>query len=156
MEQGCILLGYKVVIPVKFRDRLLNELHGNHPGICKMKALTQRYLWWPSLDKDIEAKVKICSVCGAVQITPQHAPLQSWNWPSRVWQRLHIDYSQKERSNLLVVIDSYSKWLEVFDMKNTSAESTMDTLRSLFSSYGLLEESVSDNGLQFTASVFRN
>ena len=39
-------------------------------------------------------------------------------------------------------------------MKNTSAKSTVDTLRSLFSSYGLPEEIVSDNGLQFTASSF--
>ena len=39
VEQGCILLGYRFVIPVKFCDRLLNELHGDHPGICKMKAL---------------------------------------------------------------------------------------------------------------------
>ena len=95
-------------------------------------------------------------MCRAVQNTPQPAPLHSWNWPSRVWQRLHIDYAQKERSNFLVIIDSYSKWLEVFDMKNTSAESTVDTLRSLFSSYGLSEEIVSDNGPQFTASVFKS
>ena len=40
-------------------------------------------------------------------------------------------------------------------MKNTSAESTVETLRSLFSSYGLPEEIVSDNGPQFTASVFK-
>ena len=63
VEQGCILLGYRVVILVKFCDRLLNELHRDHPGICKMKALALCYLWWSSLGKDREAKVKTCSVC---------------------------------------------------------------------------------------------
>ena len=48
VEQGCILLGYRVIIPVKYRGRLLNELHTDHPGICKMKALARCYLWWPN------------------------------------------------------------------------------------------------------------
>ena len=39
-------------------------------------------------------------------------------------------------------------------MKNTSAESTCDVLRTLFASFGLPEEVVSDNGSEFTSSVF--
>ena len=155
VEQGCILLGYRVIVPTKFHDRLLRELHSDHPGICKMKALARCYLWWPSLDKDIETKTKSCSVCCAVQNTPQSAPLHPWKWPSRIWQRLYIDFAQKGRTNFLVVIDSYSKWLEVFEMRSTSAESTCDTLRTLFASFGLPEEIVSDNGPQFTSSVFK-
>ena len=41
-------------------------------------------------------------------------------------------------------------------MSNTSAESTCDILRTLFASYGLPEEIVSDNGPQFTSSVFKS
>ena len=156
VEQGCILLGYRVIIPAKYHGRLLNELHNDYPGICKMKALARSHLWWPSLDKDIEAKAKSCFVCCAVQNTPQSAPLHPWTWPSRIWQRLHIDYAQKGNSNFLVVIDSYSKWLEVFETRNTSAESTCDMLCTLFASFGLPEEVVSDNGPQFTSSVFKS
>jgi len=47
-----------------------------------MKALAQCYLWWPSLDKNIEAKAKSCSVCHAVQNIPQSAPLHLWKWES--------------------------------------------------------------------------
>ena len=82
MEQGCVLLGYQVVIPVKFRDRLLSELHSDHPGINKMKVLARSFLWWPSHDKDVEAKAKSCCICRTVQNTPQSAPLHPWNWPS--------------------------------------------------------------------------
>ena len=45
MEQGCILLGYRVIVPTRFQERLLSELHSDHPDMCKMKALACSYLW---------------------------------------------------------------------------------------------------------------
>ena len=154
-EQGCILWGFRVVIPEKFRERLLNQIHEEHPGICKMKALARCYLWWPTLDKDIETKVKACAVCAAVRNIPPTAPLHSWQWPARIWQRLHIDFAQKSNHTFLVIIDSHSKWLEVFNMRSTTAEKTCEVLRTLFASYGLPEEIVTDNGPQFISTVFK-
>ena len=156
VEQGCVLFDYRVIVPTTFQDRLLNELHSDHPGMCRMKALARCYVWWPSLNKDIESKVKSCSVCLAVQNTPQCAPLHPWQYPSRIWHRLHIDFAQKGRTIFLVVVDSYSKWLEIFEMKSTTAESTCNTLRTLFVAYGLPEEVVLDNRPQFAATVFKN
>ena len=43
VEQGCILLGYRVTISAKYCGRLLNELHNDHPGICKMPWLDPIY-----------------------------------------------------------------------------------------------------------------
>jgi len=121
-----------------------------------MKALARSYLWWPQLDKAIETKVKSCEVCTAVQNSPPTSPLYTWNWPSRIWQRIHIDFAQKGNNTFLVLIDSHSKWLEVVEMRSTTAEKTCDVLYSIFASYGFPEEIVSDNGPQFTAAVFRN
>ena len=36
-EEGCLLRGIRVVIPTKFQDVMLDELHENHPGIVKMR-----------------------------------------------------------------------------------------------------------------------
>ena len=41
VEKGCILWGVRVVIPEKFRERLLNQIRKEHPGICKMKPLAR-------------------------------------------------------------------------------------------------------------------
>ncbi len=156
VEKGCILWGVRVVIPEKFRERLLNQIHEEHPGICKMKSLARCYLWWPTLDKEIEAKVKSCGICAAVRNMPPTAPLHTWEWPTRIWQRLHIDFAQKGNHTFLVVIDSHSKWLEVFNLNSTTAEKTCEILRTLFASYGLPEEIVTDNGPQFISSAFKS
>ena len=44
---------------------------------------------------------------------------------------------------------------EVFEMTTTSAAKTIATLRHLFSTYGLPEQVVSDNGPQFTSEEFQ-
>ncbi|RXN20196.1 olfactory receptor 4C3-like protein [Labeo rohita] len=113
-DQGCVLWGMRVIIPPKYRSRLLDELHHEHPRICRMKALARSILWWPGLDGCIEEKVHSCSCCLAVQKSPAGAPLYPWRWPERPWQRIHIDFAEKDKQFFLVVIDSHSKW------KNTS------------------------------------
>ena len=45
-----------------------------------------------------------------------------------------------------LVIDSHSKWGEVREMSSTTTLKTIEVLRELFSSVGLPEQLVSDNG----------
>lgn len=75
-DQGCVLRGMRVIIPPKYGLRLLDELHHEHPGICRMKALARSYLWWPGLDGCTEERVRTCSYCLAVQKSPAVAPLE--------------------------------------------------------------------------------
>ena len=121
-----------------------------------MKAIARSYMWWPRLNDDIEAQAQSCQICQTVQTSPPLAPLHPWTWPKRVWQRLHIDFAEKDGNNFLVVIDSHSKWLEVKHMTSTTSQRTIAVLRDLFSSYGLPEEVVSDNGPQFVSHDFKN
>ena len=94
VKGGVLLWGLRVVVPPAFRDRLLEELHEQHPGIYRMKALACSYVWWPNIDTDIEGKVKTCHDCTRVCNTSPTAPLQPWSWPTRPWQRVHIDYAE--------------------------------------------------------------
>ncbi|UYV61958.1 hypothetical protein LAZ67_1007166, partial [Cordylochernes scorpioides] len=86
---------------------------------------------------------------------PNKGKWQPWRWPTRPWQRIHIDFANKENINLLIVVDSHSKWIEAIPMRETTTRKTIEQLRRLFSSYGLPEELVSDNGPQFTGSEMK-
>ena len=53
VEGGVLLWDLRVVVPPAFRGRLLEELHEQHPGIYRLKALAGSCLWWPNIDADI-------------------------------------------------------------------------------------------------------
>ena len=70
IEGDRLLWGARVVLPTKLRDRLLKELHQDHPGVSRMKAIARSYLWWPGLDSDLEKVARSCLSCQAMKHTP--------------------------------------------------------------------------------------
>ena len=155
VEDGCILWGTRVIVRPQGRSKVLSELHEARPGESRMKALTRSYVWWPGLDQDIVKKVKSCDECQAHQSTPAEAPLHPWEWPGLPWSRLHVDYAGPYKGEMfLIVIDAYSKWLEVHYMKSTTSNATIEKLREIFATHGLPATLVSDNGSNFTSSEF--
>ena len=122
-----------------------------------MKGLARSYLWWPGVDTDLENKVKSCSECQFHQNAPAKAPLHTWEWPERPWARLHIDFAGPcfGDKTFLVIVDAHSKWLEIIESRQT-AESTIRHLQTLFSTHGLPEIIVSDNGPAFRSEEFKD
>ena len=152
---GCILWGERVVVPEKLRKRILQDLHEGHLGIVKMKGLARSYVWWPGIDRDIEDIAKQCSGCQEIQRAPPLAPLHPWEFPSRPWKRIHVDFAGPfQDSMFLIVVDAHSKWPEVVAMKKTTTDRTINVLRDMFARWGIPEQLVSDNGPQFTSAEF--
>ena len=155
-EQGCILWGNRVVIPAALQKRVLEELHEGHCGIVAMKGLARSFIWWPGLDEAIENMATSCRQCLWVQNNPSKAPLHLWEWPSKRWERLHIDYAGPYKGWMyLILIDAYSKWPEVVLRKLITSESTINALRTIFAQHGLPEQIVTDNGTNFTSEEFK-
>ncbi|XP_064463663.1 uncharacterized protein K02A2.6-like [Ornithodoros turicata] len=121
-----------------------------------MKMLSRQNVWWPGLDTDVENVVRNCHVCQCVQNSAPLPPLQPWPSSTRVFQRVHLDFAQKDGTNFLIVVDDYSKWMEVIMMPTTTAQRTVEELRTIFAQFGLPEEAVTDNGPQFVSEEFRN
>ena len=156
IEGNCLLWGIRVVIPDKLQGDIMRELHQNHPGISRMKAMARSYIWWPKLDTHLEDMVKSCTSCQSVKKAPPVAPLHPWIWPTKSWERIHVDFAGPFQNKMfLVVVDAHSKWPEVIQMTSTSAEQTVMALQQLFTNYGLPQQIVSDNGPQFTAVDFQ-
>ena len=60
IEGNCLLWWVRVVVPIKLRQKVLNDLHHDHVGMIRMKAIAQSYMWWPGMDSEIENLAKSC------------------------------------------------------------------------------------------------
>lgn len=155
--QDCLLWGTRVIVPPGGRKTVLNLLHSAHPGIVKMKSLARSYVWWPNIDKQIENLVNTCSDCQESRNMPKRSPIHPWEWARAPWSRIHLDFAGPFKGKMfLIIIDSYSKWLEVKIVPNTSSNVTIDVLRSLFATHGIPDVVVSDNGTSFTSVEFQD
>ena len=151
----CVLWGGRTVIPTRLRAAVLQELHEGHIGVAKMKSLARRYVWWPGLDSEIEGLARDCKSCTAKKTAPPRATLHPWEPATQAWERLHLDFAGPfQNTNLLIVYDSYTKWIEAIEMKETTATKTVHELRDLCARFGVPAQIVSDNGPQFLSREF--
>ena len=156
-QDGILLWGNRVVIPAKGQQQVLDILHESHPGISKMKALARSVVWWPGINQDIERRVNGCRSCQESAAAKAPAPLCPWEFPARPWSRLHLDYAGPFLGKFfLIIVDAYSKWMDVYPVKGPTAESTIDCLEQSFCINGLPDTFVSDNGPAFVAEEFRS
>ena len=130
VEQGCVMWGVRVVIPLK---RVLDELHGGHIGVVKMKALARSHVWWPGIDKEIEQAASRCEGCRMNKQSPKRTPLHPWEFSEGPWKRIHLDFAGPiEGKQLLVMVDAYSKWPEVAIMEETTTDHILREIGNTF------------------------
>ena len=154
-QDHCLLWGSRVVVPPQGQQAVLRQLHSSHPGVVRMKQLARAYVWWPNMDKDIERHVRHCATCQVNQSSPPVAPVIPIRWPSRPWSRIHVDLAGPFLNHtFLVVVDAYTKWLEVHILPSATSSATITCLRKIFATYGVPEILVSDNGSNFTSKEF--
>ena len=155
VESDCLLWGVRVVVPLRLRKRVLQDLHRDHGGVVRMKSVARSYMWWPAMDSDIEELAKTCQSCKAVKSAPSEAPMHPWLWPDQPWRRVHVDFAGPFKNKMFfLLMDAHSKWPERVEMKSTTAADTIAVLRRVFASFGLPEQLVSDNGPQFVSRDF--
>jgi transposase InsO family protein len=156
LEENMLLWRGRIVVPVSLQTTMLQLLHEGHPGISAMRDLAKFYAWWPHIDDDIEHQVASCSACQQGRSKEPEVPLFSWSVPSEPWSRIHIDFAGPfENFMWLVIIDAYTKWIEVIKMKSTTTAATCDKLREVFARLGIPRVLVSDNGPQLTSDEFK-
>ncbi|XP_054263322.1 uncharacterized protein K02A2.6-like [Macrosteles quadrilineatus] len=144
---------YQVVIPEKLQGKVLNELHLGHLGV--VKNLARSFCYWKHIDRNIEDLAKSCRPCCLKQNLPEKVDVHPWLVPSGPWQRIHINFAGPIYGQyLFVIVDAYSKWVEVIPTKTTTSNWRIQQLRKLFSTFGYPFTLVSDNGPNFTSSIF--
>ena len=94
-------------------------------------------------------------VCQETAEKPPDTQEAKWSWPVGPWKRLQLDFAGPyEGKMLLVIVDAYSKYLEIVPMTTITSSDAIAALRHLFSHFGLPDHIVTDNGTQFTSNEF--
>lgn len=157
LSSGCLTFEHRIVIPPKWRNDVLGELHRAHLGVVKMKGIARSFVYWPGIDKDIEGIAKNCELCAKYSNVPTKFKDHHWEYPKAPWERVHIDYAGPfEGMMLLIITDAFSKWLEVKVTKSITAASTIALMDDVFATFGVPLMIVSDNGSNFTSAEFNN
>lgn len=156
-EEGCIMRGHKVVIPEKYIPYVLEELHKTHLGVVKCKSEARSRFWFPGIDKAIETKIASCHICAQLRPLPPKAPLAVWPYPPKPFYRIHVDFlGPLNGSTYLVIVDSFSKWVEVYPMSSLSTPSVLLKIQDFISRFGIPHTLVSDNGTAFVSKEFES
>ncbi|GFY16225.1 uncharacterized protein K02A2.6 [Trichonephila clavipes] len=121
-----------------------------------MKAIARSFVYWKNIDNDIEEASKNCVDCARYRADPPKSKVHYWEYPSRPWERIHVDFAGPIfEHTFFLIVDAHSKWLEVYPMKVTTTKKTIECLRDSFARFGLPRVLVSDNGSQFTSYEFQ-
>ncbi|CAL9699765.1 unnamed protein product [Knipowitschia caucasica] len=113
-------------------------------------------VFWLTINRDIEEKVKSCGVCNSLKPHQQRQPLKHHYIPDLPWSITATDIFEWDNNYYLVLVDSYSGWFEVDRLENITSTCVIKKLKRNFSVHGIPEKLYSDNGTQFTSQTFRD
>ena len=93
-----------------------------------------------------------CQECCKAQQRPQ--PLTPLSLPELQWQRVGTDLFEWKQKHFLIIVDYYSRYVEIAKLQRTTAEEVIAHTKSIFARHGIPEVVISDNGPQFTSQVY--
>ncbi|KAK7106504.1 hypothetical protein V1264_017754 [Littorina saxatilis] len=153
VQQGLLLFRDRLVIPEVMRQDILSKIHGGHQGIVKCRALARSSVWWSGLSTDIKVMIEECATC-VKERKPPPEPLQPTPVPDYPWQKVGVDLMDWRGNDYLVVVDYFSRYIEMALLRSTTSETVIQHLKSIMSRHGIPEVMMTDNGPQFDADKF--
>ena len=160
-------ISWLYVLPKGLRDAVMSEAHGSisssHFGIKKTLQRLRKRFYWIGMRRDVGEWCRVCEACTAKkgpQSAPQ-APLQIVSVGAPM-ERVAMDIagpfpvSASGNRYVLVVIDYFTKWPEVFPLPNQEAVTVAHALvNEFFSRFGVPRELHSDQGRNFESTIIK-
>lgn len=145
MENEFLFFLHKLIVPKSLRNLMLKYLHAAHSGIEKTRQRARQIVYWPQMSIDIEKIVSKCQPCQTHRTSNQKEPLISHPLPNRPWENISADIFELGMQSYIVLIDAYSNWIEVEEIKNKSVQSVIQICKLIFSRLGVPDRFMSDN-----------
>ncbi|XP_016139457.1 uncharacterized protein K02A2.6-like [Sinocyclocheilus grahami] len=152
---GLLLHGSRIVIPIKMRDEVLARIHEGHQGLSKCRERACLSVWWPGISSDLKRNANQCQLCQNNKPTQCKEPLLVTKLPPGPWRHLGVDLCEAGSHQYLVVVDYYSRFIEIAHLVNMTSRRVIGKLKSMFARFGIPERLCSDNARQFTSVEFK-
>ena len=137
-----------------------------HYGIDRTLSSIKRFFFWPGLFKWVNHLIASCLDCQKNKNKRKdlnEAPLEKWTdtvpFP---FHTVHIDHKgplnppSNGKHHCLVIVDSFSRFLQVYPVRTTSAQDTINALEKFILSFGIPQKLVYDKGTAFMNEDFTN
>jgi hypothetical protein len=153
---------FQYVVPKSDRADVLTKIHDDpfcgHLGKDRTFLRLKERFYWPNYEKQASAHVRTCDTCARIKAPPQYnqeplVPLRA----TRPFQLVTMDimgpFATTERGNkyLLVMIDHFSKWVELFALSDQTAEDVAKCVSLFVCRHGVPDSILTDLGTNFQA-----
>jgi transposase InsO family protein len=116
---------------------------------------------WKGCDKDIKRFTQECAICQKTRLRqPEVLPTLAVTSTWKAFKRIAIDHLTVHEDkfgncNIIVCVDTFTRFVELFPAKDYKDESVALCLINLAGRYGLVQEIQTDKGGAFTSDVVR-
>ena len=90
ISNDILMYSKRVVVLLSLQKQILKEFHIEHPCISRMKRLMRSYVYWRSMDRDIENLVKSCKGC---DLAAKQIKFNPWPETNCQWSCLYIGFT---------------------------------------------------------------
>lgn len=116
-----LMRGSRIVIPPPLHKEILGCLHSSHQGITKCRERARQSVWWPGISQELATVVQNCTECCKAQ-NQRAQPLVPTPLPDLPWQMVGTDLFEWHEQTYLLIVDYYSRYIEIARLRNTTAE----------------------------------
>ena len=150
-----LLFGTRIVVPPSKQLETLQKIHQGHQGFQKCRLRTSTSVWWLGITRHLEKFIKECPTCQQT-LPPQREPLLPTPLPDYPWEKLATDLFHHNGTNYVLLVDYFSRYVEVQKLSNTTSAGVIAFLKAMFSRHGIPMTLMSDNGPQFSSKEFQD
>ena len=143
-------------MPHSGRLETLKVLHLGHYALNKMQLRALETVYWPGINKDILKHYQSCKTCIKYSKSQGSEPLQFHPTPEVPWCTVATDLFKTKNSNYLLIVDYYSRFPVLCKLGNTMSRVLVQEMKAVFAKLGVQNFIVSDGGLQYTSTEFRD
>ena len=155
----------RIVLPLTLWKFVLMASHDRMAHIGRDKTLNlikQRY-YRPNMTTTVAKYIKSCTKCKNKigQKIKKCCPVQRMPMVQERFQKWHLDFlgplprNKYNNRYILLCIDSFTRWPEIFAVEDQTAETVVMALLKLIARFGMMTDIVTDRGSAFHGKVVK-